>query len=47
MDLSLAAFPYGGRPMYKVTTYLVPLPYPDPDYYKLYDGKYKNHDQPF
>lgn len=43
MDLSVAVYPYGARPLFQVTTYLGPLLYPDPEYlasyYKQYGGK--------
>lgn len=43
MDLSVAVYPYGARPLFQVTTYLGPVIYPDPEYlasyYKPYGGK--------
>lgn len=44
MDLSVAVYPYGARPLFQVTTYLGPVLYPDPEYlasyYKPYGGKW-------
>lgn len=44
MDLSVAVYPYGARPLFQVTTYVGPLLYPEylAPYYKPYGGKLRN-----